>query len=72
MNELTFAQEVIFDCVKRYYKQNREAPTLDEICEMAGLNTKSTVQVHLQNLQKKGYVEVKPKAKRGIIILKDN
>lgn len=69
-NDLTFSQQVIFDCVKRYYKAHRETPTLREICKMAGLNTVSTVQVHLKNLQKKGYIDVEPRTKRGITILK--
>ena len=71
-NKLTSSQQVIFDCVKRYCKTHREAPTLREICDMANLKTISTVQVHLQNLQKKGYVDIEPRIKRGIIILKED
>ena len=53
MNKLTFSQQVILDCIKKYYKKNYEMPTLEEICDMAGINTRSTVHEHLRNLQKK-------------------
>ncbi len=71
-NKLTFSQQVILDCVKRYYEEHYEAPTLEEICYMADLNTISTVHIHLKNLQKKGYIEVQPRIKRGIKILKQD
>ena len=44
----------------------------EEICDMAGLNTRSTVHEHLKNLQKKGYIRVIPKLKRGIRFINDN
>ena len=69
-NKLTFCQQIILDCVKKYYETHYDSPTLLELCEMAGLKTKSTVQVHLRNLQKKGYLQIEPRIKRGIIILK--
>lgn len=72
MNKLTFSQQVIFDCIKEYYKKNYEMPTIGEICDMAGLNTRSTVHEHLRNLQKKGYIRVIPKLKRGIRFINNN
>ena len=72
MNKLTFSQQVILDCIKKYYKKNYEMPTHEEICDMAGINTRSTVHEHLRNLQKKGYIRVIPKLKRGIRFINDN
>lgn len=65
-NKLTFSQQLILDCIHKYYDENLEMPTLDDLCYLAGLNTRSTVHEHLKNLQKKGYVRVIPKIKRGI------
>ena len=72
MNKLTFSQQVILDCIKKYYKKNYEMPTLEEICDMAGINPRSTVHEHLRNWQKKGYIRVIPKLKRGIRFINDN
>ena len=30
-NKLTFSQQVIFDCLKKYYNEHYEMPTLEEI-----------------------------------------
>lgn len=65
-------QEIVLECINKYYEENEETPTLSELCEMAGLNTRSTVHVHLKNLQKKGYICVIPKIKRGIRIINNN
>ena len=65
-NKLTFSQQLILDCIYKYYEENLEMPTLDDLCYMANINTKSTVHEHLRNLQKKGYIRIIPKIKRGI------
>jgi repressor LexA len=65
-NKLTFSQQLILDCIYKYYDENLEMPTLTDLCHMSSINTKSTVHEHLRNLQKKGYIRVIPKLKRGI------
>lgn len=72
MNKLTYMQEIVFECINKYYEENGQTPTLSELCEMAGLNTRSTVHEHLKNLQKKGYICVISKLKRGIRIINNN
>lgn len=71
-NKLTFSQQLILDCIYKYYEENLEMPTLDDLCYMASINTKSTVHEHLRNLQKKGYIRVIPKIKRGIRFIDNN
>ena len=71
-NKLTYMQEIVLECINKYYEENGETPTLSELCEMAGLNTRSTVHEHLKNLQKKGYIRVIPKLKRGIRFINNN
>ena len=39
---------------------------------MTDLSARSTVHAHLKNLKEKGYIDIEPKQKRGIIILDDN
>ena len=72
MDNLTYMQEIVLECINKYYGENGETPTLSELCEMAGLNTRSTIHEHLRNLQKKGYICVIPKLKRGIRFINNN
>ena len=71
-NKLTFSQQLILDCLHKYYNDNLEMPTLDDLCYMVGLSSKSTIHKHLRNLQKKGYIIIKPKLKRGIEFINNN
>lgn len=71
-NKLTFSQQLILDCIHKYYDENLEMPTLNDLCYLAELNTRSTVHEHLRNLQKKGYIRVIPKLKRGIRFINNN
>lgn len=72
MNKLTFSQKIILECIKSYIKTYNVSPTLSELCEISNLKTKSTVHKHLKNLRDKGYIEIIPKTKRGIILIHDN
>lgn len=67
---LTYMQELMLECIKKYYNDNLESPTLKELCDMAGLYAKSTVHNHLKELEQKGYISIKKKKKRGINIIK--
>ena len=72
MNKLTFSQQIVFDSIKKYYNENQKMPTITDLCYMAGLNTRSTVHQHLKNLEKKGYIKIIPKTKRGIRFINNN
>lgn len=68
-NKLTFMQGLVLESIEKYYKENEESPTLVELCDMVGLYAKSTIQQHLKNLEKKGFIKREKKKKRGISII---
>lgn len=68
-NKLTFMQELVLDSIKKYYQDNYKSPTLIELCDMVGLYAKSTIHQHLKNLEKKGYIKIEKKKKRGIVLI---
>lgn len=58
--KLTFAQQIIYDCIVKYTSESDSSPSMRTIMLMAGLNTVSTVYVHLQHLKEKGYITYTP------------
>ena len=65
---MTFPQQIIYECIKKYIEENEEAPSIREIYEMAGLSSPATVHKHLKNLKELGYIDIKPRLKKGIRI----
>jgi repressor LexA len=68
---MTFSQKIIYECIKKYIEENYEAPSIREICELAGLSSPATVHKHLKNLKEKGYIDIEPRVKKGIRIKED-
>ena len=56
MDKLTLQQEKLLDKIKRFIVKRGYAPTVRELCEEMNLSSTATVQVHLNNLAKKGYI----------------
>lgn len=54
MNMLTKRQREIMDCIQSLYASNGYTPTLDEIGQACGINTRSTVHQHVQALIRAG------------------
>lgn len=67
---MTFSQQMVYESIKQYIRNNCESPTIREICELAGLSSPATVHKHLKNLKDKGYIDYRPKTGRSIRILK--
>lgn len=65
---MTFTQQIIYECIKKYIEEKEEAPSIREICEMAGLSSPATVHKHLKNLERLGYIDIEPRVKKGIRI----
>jgi SOS-response transcriptional repressor LexA len=47
-------------------------PTQLEIAEMMGVSSTGTAHRHLHNLEKKGYIKITPKFRRGIDFVENN
>ena len=65
---MTYSQKRIYNSIKKYIEENEEAPSIREICEMAGLSSPATVHKHLKNLERLGYIDIETRVKKGIRI----
>ncbi len=72
MEKLTSQQEKLLDKIKQYVVNHGFAPTVRELCKEMDLNSTATVQVHLNNLEKKGYIKKEESKNRTIEILVKN
>ncbi|MBU1101376.1 MAG: transcriptional repressor LexA [Bacteroidetes bacterium] len=72
-NKLTEIQKKILEFIMDMKAGLGSTPSLAEIAEKFGYRNRSTVQQHLQALEKKGFIKRNPKISRGIeITMKDN
>ena len=72
MEKLTSQQEKMLDKIKQYMVKRGYAPTVRELCQEMNLSSTATVQVHLNNLEKKGYLKKEDGKNRTIELLVDN
>ncbi len=72
MEKLTNQQEKLLDVIKHYVVKHGYSPTVRELCKEMNLSSTATVQVHLNNLEKKGYIRKEESKNRTIEILVDN
>lgn len=72
MEKLTQKQQNVLDVLKKYIAEKGYPPTVRELCTLTQLNSTATIQVHLENLQKKGYIKKDKEKNRTIEILVPN
>ena len=72
MEKLTTQQEKLLDKLKQYIVKHGYSPTVRELCKEMDLSSTATVQVHLNNLEKKGYIRKEESKNRTIEILVNN
>ncbi len=72
MEKLTPKQQNVLDVLKKYIADKGYPPTVRELCALTELNSTATIQVHLENLQKKGYIKKDKEKNRTIEILVPN
>ena len=72
MEQLTKKQEAVLTALKKYMARKGYPPTVRDLCEATGLSSTATVQVHLDNLQIKGYINKDNRKNRTIEILVPN
>lgn len=71
VREMTFSQQIIYECIREYIEENEEPPTIREICVLAELSSPATVHKHLKNLKEKGYIYYEPRKRRGIRVMEE-
>lgn len=73
MQTLTDRQQETLDWIKACLRKNGIPPTRAELAEALGLRDASSVSGHLTALADKGWIELRPRIKRGIrVIERDN
>ena len=73
MQTLTDRQQETLDWIKGYVGENGIPPTRSELAEGLGLRDASSVSGRLASLANQGWIELRPKIKRGIrLIERDN
>jgi len=56
MNDLTAKQKEVLKAIRQYYSQFSVSPTLEEIGEIVGIDSRAGVHHHLGILEEKGYI----------------
>ena len=69
MQTLTDRQQETLDWIKSHLRKNGIPPTRAELAEALGLRDASSVSGHLTALADKGWIELRPKIKRGIRVI---
>lgn len=72
MEKLTSQQQKLLEKIKKYLVSHGYAPTVRELCDEMGLSSTATVQVHLTNLEKKGYLRKEGNKNRTIELMVEN
>ena len=69
MEVLTKRQKDVLDVIKKFMASNGYPPTVREIAEIMNLSSPATIQVHLESLEKKGYIKKHGNMNRTIELL---
>jgi repressor LexA len=72
MDKLTPRQDDALKFIKEQIAKNGYPPTVREIGKFLGLSSPATIQVHLSNLEDKGYIKKGGNKSRAIELLVDN
>lgn len=65
MKKLSDKQQLVYDYIKQYVKQNGYPPTVREVAEALGCKSASTAQFHMQKLEELGYIVRDPAKPRA-------
>ena len=72
MELLTKRQKDVLNVIKKYIATNGYPPTVREIAEIMKLSSPATIQVHLDMIEKKGYIKKHGNMNRTIELLVNN
>lgn len=67
--QLTSRQQIVFQSIIDYQRIHGFAPSIRELCGLAGLASTSSVYSHLKALEEKGYIARRAESPRAIAVL---
>lgn len=65
---MTKRQEILYTAIKDYIDKNNYSPTLQELAELIGDNSRANVLAKLRNLRKKGLIDFQDNKSRTIVL----
>lgn len=68
MNNLTKRQAQVLYFIRQFMQENGSAPTQREIADAIGCSSVNAATIHLQALEKKGALSIRPGRSRGIVL----
>ena len=71
MRDLTDRQRETLDHIRVFMRRNGFPPSRAELAESLGLTHPTSADTHLNALQAKGWIELRPNTRRGIKVLDD-
>ena len=66
--KITKRQQAVLSCIEECIREKGYGPTVREICTALGLSSPSTVHVHLNALESKGFIKRDPLKSRSITL----
>ena len=70
-NELTEAQNELFEWIKNYIKNFNHSPSIRQMMEAMGLKSPAPIQSRLKHLQEKGYISWQEGRARTLQLVKE-
>jgi repressor LexA len=70
-DDLTPKQREVLEQLLRFLYTNNYPPSIQQLCQLCGVSSTSTIHFHLSSLKKKGLIDWNPAEKRAISIRED-
>ena len=67
--KLTQRQQLVYDGIVSYQKNNGYSPSIRELCAICNLASTSSVYAHLKKLEELGYIRRREDAPRAIAVV---
>ncbi len=69
--ELTPKQKEVLEKLLQFLHENNYPPSIQQLCQLCGVSSTSTIHFHLTGLKKKGLIDWNPTSKRAISVRED-
>lgn len=69
--DLTPKQREVLEQLLRFLYTNNYPPSIQQLCQLCGVSSTSTIHFHLSSLKKKGLIGWNPAEKRAISVRED-
>jgi repressor LexA len=70
-DELTPKQREVLERLLAFLQENSYPPSIQQLCQLCGVSSTSTIHFHLSALKKKGLIDWNPAEKRAISVRED-